>query len=335
MNSFIKLKYNIVKLSSSEEENLSDSAQKIISFDHNWSSERFCTYPQQIILQFDNPVNLRQINIVSHEKKISEKISFFSFCPQKDIFSYDYRNINYEDIGFINLNQNYANNYQVREFKKIFVNIKCLYLKIELDKNYINDYNPYHQVGLIHIDFYGYKLPGYNNVLNKINNKHNTYNEEINKNEELDNNINNNNNNNNYNILIDEISGDKINQLNNKLNESNKNQNIKECIQYKELISKAKELGNKIYNLQMEKNEAIKIEDYDTALKELELLRCRKDSCVAKICLCYQAWLYALKKERKMTFLFLKKIRKSKDSDFDKFADKMEVLLNGKNDEEM
>ena len=79
----------------------------------------------------------------------------------------------------------------------------------------------------------------------------------------------------------------------------------------------------------------IKIEDYDTALKELELLRCRKDSCVAKICLCYQAWLYALKKDRKMTFLFLKKIRKSKDSDFDKFADKMEVLLNGKNDEEM
>ena len=253
-NSIIKLNYNIVKLSSSEEES-SNSVQKIISFDNNWSSERFCTYPQQIIFQFDTPVNLRQINLVSHEKKISEKISFFSFCPQKDIAITNLRNINFENIGFINLNQNFASNYQVRELKKIFINIKCLYLKIELEKNYINDYNPYHQVGLISIDFYGTKLLGYYNILNK--NKNIYQNEEINKNEEIENN--------NYNNLIDEISGEKINQLSNKLNESNKNQNIKETIQYKELISKAKEIGNKIYNLQIEKNEAIKIEDYDKA----------------------------------------------------------------------
>ena len=79
----------------------------------------------------------------------------------------------------------------------------------------------------------------------------------------------------------------------------------------------------------------IKIEAYDDALKEINLLRCRKDPCVAKVCLCYQAWLYALKKERKMTFIFLKKLRKTKDAEFNKFADKVEVVLNGKNDEEM
>lgn len=249
-----KLNYKIIKLSSSEDS--IESNLKNISFENSWSSEMFCTYPQQIIIQFDSPVNLRQINIISHEKKISEKISFFSFCPQKDISIQNYSAVNYENIGFINFNQNFASNFQTRELQKILINIKCLYLKIELEKNYINDYNPYHQVGLVNIDFYGYKLPGYTNLSNK---KHNmALKEEVRKDED--------GSNDNIRInLADEISGEKVNQLNNKLMESNKNQNYKECKQYKELISKAKELGNKIHALEEEKNEAIKIEDYDKA----------------------------------------------------------------------
>ena len=254
-----KLNYKIVNVSSSEDDQ-NNLIESMISFENSWSSERFCSYPQIIIIQFDSPVNLRQINIISHEKKISEKISFFSFCPQKDIFIPNKKLLNFENIGFINFNQNFASNYQVRELKRIFINIKCLYLKIILEKNYINDYNPYHQVGLINIDFFGFKLPGYYNIIKKSQNINKT--EEIRKNEEIENN--------NYNNLIEEISGEKVKQLNNKLIESNKNQNINECILYKELISKAKELGKKIYNLQLEKNEAIKIEDYDkaTELKE-------------------------------------------------------------------
>ena len=256
-----KLNYKIIKLSSSEDSS-TNSNHKIISFENSWSSEMFCTYPQQIIIQFDCPVNLRQINIISHEKKISEKISFFSFCPQKDISIPNYNIVNYDNIGFINFNQNFASNFQTRELQKILINIKCLYLKIELEKNYINDYNPYHQVGLVNIDFYGYKLSGYSNLLNKK--KNNVLKEEERK-DEIGNNDNINSSDVNGNNPIDEISGEKVNQLNNKLMESNKNQNYKECKLYKELISKAKELGNKIYALEEEKNEAIKIEDYDKA----------------------------------------------------------------------
>ena len=245
-----KLNYNIIKISSYEDESASIS-QTLISFENSWVSERFCTFPQQIIIKFEVPVNLRQINIISHEKKISEKISFFSFCPQKDLFIPISKVLNFENIGFINFNPNFASNYQVRELKRVSINIKSLFLKIELDKNYINDYNPYHQVGLINLDFYGFKLSGYNDIMNK--------NPSTNKKEDEDNN--------GYNILIDEICGEKIKQLNNKLTESNKNQNYNECLYYKELISKAKEMGNRIYSLQKEKNEAIKIEDYDKAIE--------------------------------------------------------------------
>ena len=255
-----KLNYKIVHFSSSEDDE-AKLREPIISFKNNWISERFCSYPQQIIIQFNTPVNLRLINIISHEKKISEKISLYSFCPQKDIFIPDSNGLNFENIGFINFNQNFASNYQVRELKRIFINLKCLYLKFLLDKNYINDYNPYHQVGLINIDFYGLKLPGYNNIINKTLNI-NPHDEKIKDNKNEENNINNDS--------LYEINGEKVKELNKKLMESNKIKNIKDCRQYKESISKAKELGIKIYNLQQEKNEVIKIEDYDkaTELKE-------------------------------------------------------------------
>ena len=255
-----KLNYSIIHISSSEDQEIK-LINSTISFENSWTSERFCSYPQEIAIQFETPVNLQKIIIVSHEKKISEKISFYSFCPQKDLFFPNSNGLNFENIGFINFNQNFASNYQVRELKKISINVKCLYLKIVLDKNFINDYNPYHQVGLIHIAFYGFKLPGYYNITKTPNVNRNEIINEENEVEEK---------NHNFNNSLDEISGEKVKELNMLLMESNKNQNIKECIQYKELISKAKEIGNKIYNLQQEKNEALKIEDYDkaTELKE-------------------------------------------------------------------
>ena len=73
--------------------------------------------------------------------------------------------------------------------------------------------------------------------------------------------------NNNNNNLLEEIIGEKVNQLNNKLEECNKNQNYKEFNQYKDLIAKSKEIGNKICNLMQERDEAVKKEDYDKAIE--------------------------------------------------------------------
>ena len=42
---------------------------------------------------------------------------------------------------------------------------------MELEQNYINDYNPYHQIGLINLEFYGNKLVGYFNINKKLKEK--------------------------------------------------------------------------------------------------------------------------------------------------------------------
>ena len=265
-NSIYKLKYKILAISSTESDSDSSSCsslkpQPIINFENPWSSNRFCAYPQKIILKFETPVNLNQIYIISHEKRISQKITFSIFCPQLDYL--DNNKVILNEIGYVNLNQNMASNYQVREFKKIFVNVKCLFLRMELDQNYINDYNPYHQVSLINLEFYGTKLKGYNNINLSLKEYFEREKKSMLENEMKD-------NNDEYNEILNEICGEQIKYLNNKLLENNKKQNYKECIKFKELISKVRDLGNKVYNLEKEKNEAVNIEDYDkaTELKE-------------------------------------------------------------------
>lgn len=78
----------------------------------------------------------------------------------------------------------------------------------------------------------------------------------------------------------------------------------------------------------------VKTEDYEAALSQLDTLRFKKDSYVEKICFCCQAWICVLKKDSKRTFAIMKKLRKSRDPELCKFADEMEVILNGRNKED-
>lgn len=42
-----------------------------------WHSVRFCSFPQEILLNFHSPVRLREINIVFHQYLIPSKIEFY------------------------------------------------------------------------------------------------------------------------------------------------------------------------------------------------------------------------------------------------------------------
>ena len=239
--------------------------KKPLSKSKGWHSEKYCKYPQSIYIAFATPINLRQINLLSHEKKISQKISFYAYCPQGDISIKDYQKISYLNFGYIKLNDNSNNDFKAREFKKIFVDVKCLYLRIDLDKNYTNGYNPFNQVSLINIEFFGYKLPGYKNSLINIE----ITDENIEKLEDLSpkkptskNMITK-----TFADFLEDICGEKLKELNLKLNENTKNQNSNECFRIKESINEVKNIGKKIFELQKQKNDAVKNENFDKAME--------------------------------------------------------------------
>ena len=168
-NSNTNLDYKIINLTSIEQNDLTnvipfDKLPRLLRINGTpWTSERFCSYPQKIIIKFPHVVNISQINIISHSKKISRRLQFYYYYPE-DLDKnqqYEYDEIPFRKLGFINLRDNKQCNYSVRELKKIFVKIRCLFIKIELENNYKNYYNRYQQVGISCIEFIGRYLGKY------------------------------------------------------------------------------------------------------------------------------------------------------------------------------
>ena len=174
---FPLLNYSLIGSSSEDEDHPLFS---LISQEKNegWCSAPFCKYPQEIILQMNNPSKLSQINITLHEYKIPSKIDFYYFFPsekkpENDGEKIDFNNIPFIKLGYIIPNTNEKSNFKAREFKKIKVNQNLLYIKFVLYKNYINLENKYNQVSIISINFFGQELENdnlieYNNIFNNF-----------------------------------------------------------------------------------------------------------------------------------------------------------------------
>ena len=134
-----------------------------------WISNRFCTYPQEIIVEFHSYVNIRQINILIKETKIPTIIEFINWIyvpinnnkinnpiekelsnrkKRKNKLEYQYKN-----IGFIKLSSNVKTNYQARELRKIYINILTKRLKLIIHRIYSNTINTFCQVGIVNLNF--------------------------------------------------------------------------------------------------------------------------------------------------------------------------------------
>ena len=219
-----------------------------------WISSRYCEYPQTITIQFIQPVNIKQINICIHEKNIPTQIRFFAYNPSNtDEIIKNYKNLPYTYAGFIKMDSNTRSNYKLREFRKIYIDITCLYLKLELGKNYVNRYNIFNQVGLMSLDFFGKATPLSKNSKQRIQFYINDSVKPENVTEEE----------------LQGICGDKINQLKAQMEENIKLEQYDECKVIKAKLERVKMLGKKIYDLEYQKKIAVNNEDFDTA-KELK-----------------------------------------------------------------
>jgi centrosomal protein CEP104 len=210
-----------------------------------WTSVRFCTYPQEILIQFLTPVTLKQINILSNEKRIPSMIEFYSYYPSSvsDIFT-NYKQVTFDKLGYIRMDTNSKTNYKAREYRKVYINSNCVFLKLVLHKNYVNKYNVFNQVGVISVEFFG--TPIHINK-NELYLKETIRNIEF-KEEELD-----------------EISQEKIKIMRTQQEEAIQKENFDEAKKLKQTIDKIKLIGKRIYELDKQKKMYINNEDFDNA----------------------------------------------------------------------
>ena len=219
-----------------------------------WFSSRFSQFPQEIYIQFNQPVFLKQINMVIHEKNIPAQIKFYTYYPEKnnDIID-NYHNLRYKYVGFIKMDTNERSQFRARESRKVYVNTKSLFLKIELGQNYRNEFNIFNQVGLMNLDFYGSYLPpiGNNIKKNRFILKHATRKDNI---EDISD------------FALEDICGQELKDLKEKMEYNIKIENYMECKQIKSKLDKVRVYGRQIYDLENQKRIAVNNEDFDQAM---------------------------------------------------------------------
>jgi len=239
--------------------------------DKGWISNRFCTYPQEIIIEFHSYVNIKQINILINETKIPIIIEIINCINiqnnnnNKNNDSNDNKRNNkieyyYKNIGFIKLSSNIETNYKARELRKIYVDFSTRKIKLIVHRNYYNSYNIFFQVGIVSLDFFGYILnDDKNNEIykkTKLNYADLHLDEEI---KSIDDNI----------IMqkMDKKSEEKLKELMDEMENKKNCEEYDECKIIKNEIDQLKKINFKIYNLEMYKNDCVKRSDFDNAKK--------------------------------------------------------------------
>ena len=285
-NRIIPLTYNVVNFTSQDP---NQPINNLLLNDNNkqggWASNRYCTYPQEILIQFPSMVNIRQINILINESKIPKMIEFINCIPIGDKNKFIINNNNkskiipsdfmYENIGFIKLSTNTESNYKARELRKIYINVNTEYIKLKIHRNYTNNLNMFCQVGIVSLDFFGKKkeikkkekekfipdLSENNKISENETNIENVIDTNLNTDEIAENFIDD---------KMEKETSDKIKELIEDMNKKKENEEYDKCKCIKDKIDKIRKVALRIYTLEEEKKEYANKNEFDKA-KEIKL----------------------------------------------------------------
>jgi centrosomal protein CEP104 len=142
----------------------------------------------------------------------------------------------YQNLGFFQLDDNRQSNYQSRELKTVYLEVICQQFRIQLGKNYDNRLNKFNQVGLVKMLFEGQYLGNYELQQVYPPQQHDHW-------------------------LQQKLPKIEHFQAKNDL----RPRNLKiQSVQEQEMEP---EIQQKLRLLQMKKEEAVQLEDYDTALR--------------------------------------------------------------------
>lgn len=126
------------------------------SYQNGWCSQKFCSYPQELVLQFETPLRLKSLQILSHESRISSRVELF-YIPHQPNLAEAPLSEQVCRIGTFTFDD--ADRYSSspsREMKTVHLtDIYTQYIKLDLYQPYDNPQNIFQQVSLISVSCVG------------------------------------------------------------------------------------------------------------------------------------------------------------------------------------
>ena len=108
-----------------------------------WQTPRFCRYPQEVVLRLDRPARVQQIQILSHEYKITQRLEIFVGVPPPG--ETDPERCSFRRLGHLSFHTNERTNYQARELKTVHINDPAVLIKFVVNGPHVNQHNVYNQ----------------------------------------------------------------------------------------------------------------------------------------------------------------------------------------------
>ncbi|CAI2386316.1 unnamed protein product [Moneuplotes crassus] len=150
----VELQFRVFSYTSQEDEGKAENLSLNSDYDGNpgWHSQRFCEFPQELIIYFNSPVKLSKLVLLSHQNKISSQVDLYSYHPS---FENAISANKYKRLGKFTLDNNSKSNFQARESKSVYLDTECQYLKFVLSQCHVNKYNIFNQVSIQSVKCYG------------------------------------------------------------------------------------------------------------------------------------------------------------------------------------
>jgi len=145
-----KLKFRVVHFSGEDNEYPAEELNSHSPNTKGWQSARFCEYPQEVGFVLESGVcRLNQVQILSHQSKISTKIEIFMGS------GHEYKSAHFKRLGFLTLDNNERSSFQARELKTVYIDHTGQFVKLVIHRCFSNKYNLFNQVGIVAINLLG------------------------------------------------------------------------------------------------------------------------------------------------------------------------------------
>lgn len=149
-----RLTFKIVKCSSEDPENPVSELLGRSSKPKGWRSAHSCEFPQEIGIQFETPVRLREVRLLSHQSIIATKLELSISLPQEGQDA-NYETSTFKKLGFTGFDNNERSQFRDKENKTLRVDVPSLFLRIRLHKCHTNYHNTGNQVALMQLQCLG------------------------------------------------------------------------------------------------------------------------------------------------------------------------------------
>ena len=195
--------------------------------------------------------HITQIQILSHQSKISTKVEVFVGQGAS------YNSAQFKRLGYLSLDSNESSSYKARELKTVFVDYEGEYVRLLVHRNFVNKYNHYNQVGIVAANFLGSQnSPAAAKADGSASARRGETKGSAGSSPLHDLSID---------LKLDAATAAKLRQLADAKARAVSNEDYKTAKQIKQVENELQELGAELAHLDIAKRHAVSAEDYDRA----------------------------------------------------------------------